>query len=144
MNGFPPISELVPHSGAMVLLDEMLAWEPGRATCSMRLGEGAPFVEEGRIESPLLIEPMAQSVAACLGYEAFQGGIGVRVGMIIACKRFEAFVASVPADDVLLLRVSRTRGNATLSHFECVAEGSDGVAVASALLTLFHADQPPD
>jgi predicted hotdog family 3-hydroxylacyl-ACP dehydratase len=131
MSAFPPISELVPHTGAMVLLDAMLAWEPGRATCAMRVREGAPLVEAGRIETPLLIEPMAQSVAACLGYEA-------------ACKRFDAFVPSVPAGDTLVFRVSRTRGNATLSHFECAAEHAEGGAVASALLTLFHADQPPD
>ena len=79
MAEYPPISELVPHSGPMVLLDAMRAWAPGEATCTMRVREGMPFVKGELFDAVALMEPMAQAVAACLGYEAFQGGEGVRV-----------------------------------------------------------------
>jgi predicted hotdog family 3-hydroxylacyl-ACP dehydratase len=129
----------------MVLLDALTAWAPGRAECRMVVREDAPFVVDGELGAPMTIEHMAQAVAACLGYEAFQGGAGVRVGMIIACKRFEARVAALAAGDELRVRVERVRGNDTLSHFECAVWRADSreAPVASATLTLFHGERPP-
>jgi predicted hotdog family 3-hydroxylacyl-ACP dehydratase len=130
----------------MVLLDEMTDWAPGRAACRMLVREQAPFVVDGKLGAPMTIEHMAQAVAACLGYEAFRGGVGVRVGMIIACKRFEAYVPALDVGDELHISVERIRGNETLSHFECHVDrrvaGSEA-RVASATLTLFHAERPP-
>jgi predicted hotdog family 3-hydroxylacyl-ACP dehydratase len=132
----------------MVLLDEMADWAPGRAACRMVVREQAPFVVDGELGTSMTIEHMAQAVAACLGYEAFQGGVGVRVGMIIACKRFEALVPALDVGDELVIAVERIRGNETLSHFDChvdrrAAGSSHFKRAASATLTLFHAERPP-
>jgi predicted hotdog family 3-hydroxylacyl-ACP dehydratase len=139
---FPPIEALVPHAGAMVLLESMLSWSPGRARCRLVIREGAPFVRDGRVESVVAIEYMAQAVAACLGYEALVGGGGVRVGMIIACKRFEAYADRLHVGDELIVDVAALQGNDTLSHFECkLIRGSE--PFAEAVLTLYHAPQLP-
>jgi predicted hotdog family 3-hydroxylacyl-ACP dehydratase len=137
----PRIAQLVPHAEPMVLLDEMITLSPGSAECVMQVREHAPFVVDGGIGAPMTIEHMAQAVAACLGYEAYLGGAGVRVGMIIACKRFEVFVQRVVVGDALTIRVARTRGNDTLSHFECGVHRGDE-RIASATLTLFHGEPP--
>lgn len=126
----------------MVLLDAMTQWEPGRNLCKVKIRKTAAFVEDGKIMTPYLIEHMAQTVAACLGYEAFVGGHGVRVGMIIGCRNFEALEPCVRAGDTLTISASRIRGNDTLSHFDCHIH-VDAVEVANATLTLFHAEQPP-
>lgn len=147
MSGYPAIAELIPHTGPMVLLDAMTDWEPGRAVCELVVRERAPFVADGAIGAPMLIEHMAQSVAACLGYEAYLGGSGVRVGMIIACRRFDALLPAVEVGDALRVEVERSRGNDTLSHFDCEVrrEGADGdEPVARATLTLFHGERPPE
>jgi predicted hotdog family 3-hydroxylacyl-ACP dehydratase len=139
---FPPIEALVPHAGAMVLLDSMLSYSPGRARCRLIVRAGAPFVRDGAVESVVGIEYMAQAVAACLGYEALVGGGGVRVGMIIACKRFEAYGDRLLVGDEVLIDVAALQGNDTLSHFECkLTRGSE--LFAEAVLTLYHAPQLP-
>lgn len=142
MSAYPPFADLVPHAPPMVLLDEMVEWEPGRAVCTLRLRPDAPFVVDGAVDSLVCLEYMAQAVAACLGYEAFRGGIGVRVGMIIASKRFELHEARVEVGAELRVTVSRVRGNDTLSHFDGEVAVRERV-VASAQLTLFHAERPP-
>jgi predicted hotdog family 3-hydroxylacyl-ACP dehydratase len=139
---FPPIEHLLPHAGAMVLLDAMLAWSPGRARCRLVIRPGAPFVRDGVVESVVGIEYMAQAVAACLGYEALVGGGGVRVGMIIACKRFDAYAEHLRVGDELLVDVEALQGNDTLSHFNCKLTRGDAL-FAECVLTLFHAPQLP-
>ena len=139
---FPPIEELVPHAGAMVLLDAMTAWRSGYARCIGKVREGAPFVREGAVESVVAIEYMAQAVAACLGYEALVSGGGVRVGMIIGCKRFDAHAAVLHVHDEFSIEVQCVQGNDTLSHFDCrLQRGSE--RFAEAVLTLYHASHLP-
>lgn len=142
MSAYPPIEELLPHSGAMVLLDELTRWQRGEAECALRVRERGPFVKAGRVSSVVALEYMAQAVAACLGYEALLGGGAVRVGMVIACKRFDAQVDHLRSGDLLRVEVRCIQGNDTLSHFDCqVLRGAE--PMASAVLTLYHAPNLP-
>lgn len=141
---YPPFEDLIPHAPPMVLLDELVDWEPGRATCTLDVQPDAPFVQEGVIDSLVTIEYMAQAVAACLGYEAFHGGEGVRVGMIIACKKFDLHTSDIPVGASLTIEVSRIRGNEMLSHFDGDVSDASGRKIASGVLTLFHAEKPPE
>lgn len=144
MSAFPPIEELIPHAGPMVLVDGLTAWAEGSASCALTVRAYAPFVTDtGLVESAVTIEYMAQTVAACLGYEALRGGGGVRVGMIIACKRFVAHADTLQVGDVLAIDVKRVRGNEMLSHFDCYVRRRDEV-FSEATLTLYHAEKPPD
>jgi predicted hotdog family 3-hydroxylacyl-ACP dehydratase len=140
---YPPIEELIPHSGPMVLVDALVHWSEGEAACRLRVRERAPFVVDGKVESAVTIEYMAQTVAACLGYEELRGGAGVRVGMIIACKRFVAHADALSVGDELAIDVKRVRGNELLSHFDCRVL-REGALFSEATLTLYHAEKPPD
>lgn len=139
---YPPIAELVPHAGAMVLLDSLTTWSHGQARCAVTIREHAPFVVDGAVESVVTIEYMAQAVAACLGYEALTGGAGVRIGMIIACKRFEAYADKLQVGDALDIEVRSIQGNEALSHFDCRVL-RDGALFSEAVLTLYHAPTLP-
>jgi predicted hotdog family 3-hydroxylacyl-ACP dehydratase len=143
MSGYPAIEELLPHSGAMVLLDALTAWTQGRAECSLTVRERSPFVVDGRVESAVTLEYMAQAVAACLGYEALLGGGAVRVGMVIACKKFEAHGDELRIGDVLSIVVQSIQGNETLSHFDCKVTRA-GELFSTGVLTLYHASKLPD
>jgi len=118
-------------------------WEKGQAECKFTVQRGAPFVVAGCLEVPFMLEHMAQTVAACLGYEAFLEGEGVRVGMIIACRAFEAHQLRISQGTTITIRVNRIRGNDTLSHFDCQAHCTDAT-VATAQLTLYHGATPPE
>jgi predicted hotdog family 3-hydroxylacyl-ACP dehydratase len=142
MTQYPAIEDLVPHSGGMRLLDAMTHWTRGEAHCCARVRGQGPFVRAGRAESAAMIEYMAQAVAACLGYEAMLDGGAVRIGMVIACKRFDAHVAQLCAGDELCVQVRCIQGNDTLSQFDCKVERA-GKLLGSAVLTLYHAPSLP-
>jgi predicted hotdog family 3-hydroxylacyl-ACP dehydratase len=105
----------------------------------MTVRDGARFVGDGTLLAPFTIEHMAQSVAVCLGYEAYRGGRGVRVGMIVSCREFRAHRAHAAVGDELRVHALRDRGNESVSHFQCeVFHGT--WLFSSATLTLFHGD----
>ena len=81
-------------------------------------------------------------MAACLGYEAITGGAGVRVGMIIACKRFEAQQDQLQVGDTIEVEVRCIQGNEALSHFDCQVKRA-GALFSTAVLTLYHAESLP-
>lgn len=139
MSDFPPISLVVPHQEPMVLLDRIVDWAPGHIECALLVADGARFVDDGHLAAPFTIEHMAQAVAACLGYEAYRGGRGVRVGMIVACREFKALRPTASVGDDLRIRADRERGNETLSHFHCEICHEDDT-FATATLTLFHGE----
>ncbi|MFO0689800.1 MAG: hypothetical protein U0900_13970 [Myxococcota bacterium] len=142
MSAYPPIRDLLPHGDAIRQLERLVEWAPGRAECTMRVEAGSRLVVDGRLESVLLLEPMAQAVAACLGHEAYLGGEGVRVGMIVACRTLEVRVPSVPVGAALRILAQRVRGNDATSHFDCAVWWDDGLGlVATSTLTLVH-DRP--
>jgi predicted hotdog family 3-hydroxylacyl-ACP dehydratase len=139
MSDFPPVAELVPHREPMVLLDQILRWEVGEVECAMTVREGARFVEDGALLAPFTIEHMAQAVAVCLGYEAYRGGRGIRVGMIVSCREFRAHRVQAAVGDELRVHALRDLGNESVSHFQCeVQHGSE--LFSSATLTLFHGE----
>jgi len=139
---YPSIRELIPHDGPMVLLDEMLHWEAGHARCRIRLAPGMRFVSGGTVDTIVTLEYMGQAVAASCGYAAFRGGNDIRVGMIIGCRRMDIEVPKLQVGDDLLVEVREVRAQDEISVYECeVSRGSE--PVASAQLTLYHAEKPP-
>lgn len=142
MSEFPAIAELVPHSGRMVVLDRMTAWSDGTATCELHLNRTSTYVVDDQLDTIATIEHMAQTVAACLGYQAFREGAGVRVGMVIASRVFEIEQPSVAIGQTLTVMVERVRGNNMLSHFNGTVRLGN-TRVASANLTVYHAESPP-
>ena len=121
-----------------------LEWSPGFARCSGHaFGTDTAFVTDGMasIRSALL-EYMAQAVAACLGYGALKSGEDIRVGMIVACRTFEMHVEKVPIGAELLVEARRLREVDAVSNFECRVDHHDH-CVATALMTLYHASEPP-
>jgi len=147
MSDFPPVVQLIPHREPMILLDELVDWsEDGRSVCRFTVRDDARFVEGGRLETAFMMEHMAQAVAVCLGYAAYRGGRGVRVGMIVGCRTFECLEPEAKIGEVLTVTAEQRSANLTVSSFECTVRRDDpdaaegGHAIAHAHLTLYHGD----
>jgi predicted hotdog family 3-hydroxylacyl-ACP dehydratase len=141
-DAYPPIEDLIPHGYPIRGLDELVDWAPGRATCRLTVHASNPFVREGALPTLALLEYMAQAVAACLGYEAYRGGEGVRVGMLIGVRKMELAADTIPLGSELTITVERSRGNEDVSTFEGITKLL-GQRIATAQMTLFHAEKPP-
>lgn len=144
MSAYPAMTELVPHARPMLAVEELVRWEPGCAVARMTVRADGPFVRDGRVDGLAALEFMAQGVAACLGYEAFQAGDSVRVGMVIAVRQMTLERASFAVGEELRIHARRVRGAEWLSHFEARLEDARGDTVATSTLTLVHRDAPPE
>lgn len=143
MSAFPAISELVPHQRPMLGLDELVEYEKGRARARLVIHPDGLTVREGAVDAVMTLEYMAQTVAACLGMEAYAEGEEVRVGMVIACRQMAVHRPSLPVGSRYVVEARCVRGTESLSHFEAAVVDEAGATVATSTLTLVHGTQPP-
>jgi predicted hotdog family 3-hydroxylacyl-ACP dehydratase len=144
MNRFPPVEDLVPHAAPTLAIDEVIDWSDGKMHVRLVVREGGLLVRNGGVHTAVTLELMAQAVAACLGYEAFLHGGGVRVGMVVACRKFAIARSRIEVGERLDIHVTRLRGTDDASTFEAEVHDGRGALVSSAVMTLVHGDRPPD
>ncbi len=115
----------------MSLLDEIVAWDDESVVTRAVIRESSPFVEEGRVPALLLLEYMAQSIAAYAGAQAQQRGEPVKLGYLISCRQMLLEIESLAIGDEVEVQARRRWGEALLGNFECVAlRGEERIAQA--------------
>lgn len=140
---FPGIGELVPHSGAMVLLDRVLSADAENLCAEVTIHAGSVFYDapSAGVGSWVGIEYMAQAIAAHAGYLARLAGAPVKIGFLLGARRYEAQVPVFAAGSVLQVHVQQAlQGENGLGAFECRIEMA-GAVLAQATITVF---QPED
>ena len=98
-----PVTELIPQRPPMLLVDALLHCEPAYAETDFRVPAEGMFVTQGALTASGLVENMAQTTAARIGFLALYGpqaGGKVRIGVIGAVKRLE--ISRLPAVGKLL------------------------------------------
>lgn len=132
-----PAEELVPHSGDMALLDEVVGVGEETLTATLRVREDGIFDRDGRVPAYVGIEYMAQAVAAFSGYWAKQVGEEVRLGFLLGTRKFLSNIDSFRCGDQLSVDVERLlQAENGMATFECRISG-EGVE-QSARLNVFQ------
>ena len=90
-----PITSLIPQRPPMVMVDTLLHGDAMTATTSFLILPGNIFVEDERLAEPGMIENIAQTAAAMIGYQCALQKIPVPVGFIAAVKDLQ--IHSLPA-----------------------------------------------
>jgi 3-oxoacyl-[acyl-carrier-protein] synthase-1 len=138
----PDIRSLVPHSGAMVLLDRAIAVGEESLCAEVLIRPDTLFCDGTGVGAWVGVEYMAQAVAAFAGYEAHVRGEAVKVGFLLGSRRYEARCSSFPIGSTLHVHVQRAlQGENGLGAFECRIDvaGDPGLAaVATASITVFQ------
>ena len=140
---FPDIRELVPHSGAMVLLDRVLSADAENLCAEVAIHAGSVLYDAASagVGSWVGIEYMAQAIAAHAGYLARLAGAPVKIGFLLGARRYEAQVPLFVDGSVLQVHVQQAlQGENGLGAFECRIEMA-GAVLAQATITVF---QPED
>jgi predicted hotdog family 3-hydroxylacyl-ACP dehydratase len=141
---FPPIEDLVPHAPPALALDELADYREGTARARLTVREGGLLVRDGMVDAVATLEHMAQTVAACLGYEAFLAGGAVRVGMVVACRRFTLARPRIAVGERLDELVTCLRGTDDVSSFDGEVRDERGELVSQATMTLVLGEKPPE
>lgn len=138
----PPIAQLVPHDGQMVLLDRVLDGGADTLCAEVAIGPETMFCEDAGVGSWIGIEYMAQAIAAHNGYKAYLRGEAPKVGFLLGARRYQCSVPLFKLGSVLHVGVQHAmQGENGLAAFECrIHDAADGVVLAHATITVFEPD----
>jgi predicted hotdog family 3-hydroxylacyl-ACP dehydratase len=130
-----PVAELVPHKPPMLWIDEVLAFSAEEITCRVTLRDEHVFLDDGAAESVVVVELMAQAVAAQVGLADRQRGDSPRPGYLVAIPEATFFAPEVRRGQVIDLVCSRRFGDAAIASFACRAEVG-GQTIAEAIINV--------
>ncbi len=135
-----PIAELLPHTGAMVLLDRVLSYDDNMLTAELTVrGDGLLPGDQTSVPAWVGIEYMAQTIGAHVGIKAKQAGEPIRLGFLLGTRRYNSNVASLAVGSRLTVTVEKIMQDEQLGVFECRIRG-ENVEIAANL----NVYQPPD
>ena len=137
-----PVSDLLPHAGAAILIDEVLSFDEERLSAQATVRPDGLYSEpDGAQPSWVGIEIMAQAVAAWAGCQARMHGRRVALGFLLGTRRYACAWTSFPPGLRLRVDVERSlHAESGIGLFECHLRHA-GTRLAHARLTVY---QPPD
>lgn len=134
-----PVENYVPHRGAMLLLDRLVAADKDSAVAEVRVPRDGLFLHDAGMPSWVGMEYMAQTVAAWAGWNALQQGRAVRIGFLLGSRKYETAQAFFAPGALLRVRVDcDLMGDNGLGMFDCRIHGEDAKELASARISVFE------
>jgi predicted hotdog family 3-hydroxylacyl-ACP dehydratase len=134
---FPPVAQLLPHRGRMVLLTRVLAHAREGTSCTVAIDAQDLFrAHDGTIASWIGVEYMAQCVAAHAGLIGRAAQREPRVGYLVSSRRLRFHVPRFDAGQTLRVSASQLWGGEQgLVAFQCKVEdhGSGALLVEGRL-----------
>jgi predicted hotdog family 3-hydroxylacyl-ACP dehydratase len=138
---WPDIGSLIPHSGAMVLLDRIIAIDEESLCAEVRIHSDSLFCSASGVGGWVGLEYMAQTIAAFAGYTASLRGEAAKPGFLLGARRYECTRPMFSLGSLLKIHVRRVlQSESGLGSFQCRIEHGEE-EVATAMLTVF---QPTD
>lgn len=132
------VAEVVPHSGRMILIDEILDYSSSSLTACVTIRQSSLFLTpDNAVPAWVGIEYMAQAIAAWAGVQARLRGEPVKAGYLLGSRHYQASHPAFALDETLTIIVNKQYHEGELAVFDCRISGSQ-VAV-SATLNVFQA-----
>ncbi|WP_083384777.1 ApeP family dehydratase [Cupriavidus sp. USMAHM13] len=136
----PPVAEVVPHAGAMLLIDALLHAGEDDAVARATVRATQLFVDEAGMPAWVGVEYMAQTIAAWAGMRDRRAGRAPGIGFLLGTRRYECAQPSFAVGSELTIRVrSELAGDNGLGMFACTIE-QDGRMLAQANLSVYQPD----
>ncbi len=139
---FPPIADLIPHSGTMCLLDRVVAWDSGQTQCALTVSENDPFADSsGRIPAYVGIEYLSQCAAAhaCLKASNEEGDSTPKVALLLGSRKVELFADHFAVGQSLLIQAARVAATEDTAIFAGeIRDAGSNDALLKAQLTYFQ------
>ncbi|CAN0624326.1 conserved protein of unknown function [Burkholderia multivorans] len=138
----PPIEQIIPHRGTMLLLDAVSTCSDESLTALATVRGDAWYADaDGAMPAWIGIELMAQAIAAHVGLLSMRAGERVRPGVLLGTRRYEARMPAFARDARLQISVNELlRGDEGHGAYGCTIE-HDGAACAEAIVKVY---QPRD
>ena len=131
-------SRYLPHDADAVLIENVRAIDAYTTCATATLQMQTPFSDaNGACPNWLVIEMMAQAVAAGVGLREFQPGIRPRLGLLLGVRNFVCSAGNFTAGTTLEFEVKEsTRDDRGMGVFDCALDVA-GARVARATLSVY-------
>jgi len=141
VNGIP-IEEIVPHRGAMLFVDRLLAADDDAVALAATVRLGQLFTVDAGLPAWVGVELMAQAIAAWAGLRARRRGERVKLGFLLGTRRYEASCEHFAIGAQLRIEAHcELFGDNGLGMFSCRILEGDAV-LATANLSVFEPADP--
>lgn len=135
------IEQVIPHRGAMRLIDRVLEWSEPDITVALTVPLDGPFHETGGVPAWVGIEYMAQAIGAWSGCRARSHGKPPRIGFLLGTRRYTAEVGYFAPGAALRVRAHCELINSDgLGMFACRILRDDDQLLASANISVYQPD----
>ena len=133
------VAELVPHSGKMSLLDNIIEYGDNWLCAEVYITVDSMFADENGVPAWVGLEYMAQAVAAYAGLQERLKGGQPKLGFLLGARKYLCSTDYFAIGKTLFLKVQLDMKAANgLNVFQCVLQG-EGVE-ASANMNVFQPD----
>ncbi len=135
----PPIEDLLPHRGTMLLLDRVTEFSGDTAVAEYAPRADAWYADAaGNMPGWVGIELMAQAVAAHVALAKRLVGLPVKMGALLGTRAYRANAVSFAAGCILQIRAREVfRDESGLAAYEC-AIACGGTPMAEAVLKVYE------
>lgn len=132
------IQELIPHSGAMVLVDDIVEKKDDFISVKTLIKYDNPFLQDGKFPTFNTLEIMAQSLVVYRGLN--DKSSNARLGFLLGARRFEIIKPNLNIGDELITKTYISEDFDGMGVYESSVY-VDGKLVASASISVFNPSQ---
>ncbi len=131
------VEDLLPQSGGMALLDQVLDAGDNHLTAKLTVRDDGLFSGlDHTVPAWIGIEYMAQTVAAYSGYQSKRSGQPIQIGFLLGTRHYQCSVGSFACGTRLSVHVEKVMEGANdMLVFDCRIEGE--TITASAMINVF-------
>ena len=139
-SNYPPISELIPHSSNMALLEKVIYRDANRIDCLMTISAQDPFTNEyGNVPAYVGIEYMSQGVAAHSSLHKTDKTERGKIGVLLGSRKVELFVQEFFQKQELLISANLVLERDGFGVFDCdIRNTDDGVLLVRGRLKFYE------
>jgi predicted hotdog family 3-hydroxylacyl-ACP dehydratase len=142
---FPEPAELLPHSGRMLLLRNVVEHDDLETTCEIDVRDSTLFrSSDGTVPVWVGIEYMAQCIAAHGGLMARKFGDPVKPGLLLGSRRVTFHAKHFSPGPMLLVSARYLRSTKGMHMFACKIWSADIDPLAEGRLNVYIPENPND
>jgi predicted hotdog family 3-hydroxylacyl-ACP dehydratase len=133
------VAELVPHSGTMSLLTNIVGYGDDWLSAEVHITPESVFADDRGVPAWIGLEYMAQTIAAYGGREERRRGSTPKIGFLLGSRKYLCDADTFPLGQKLLIKVQvEMLSEGGLNVFNCELQGQ-GLS-ASAMVNVFQPD----
>ncbi len=122
---FSDVAALLPHSGAMVLLDKVIDYNDQGLVAELTVRDDGLLGDDIGVPGWVGIEYMAQTIAAYIGIKSKLAGEPIKLGYLLGTRRYNCNVPAFAVGTKLIVQIKIIIQDDKLGVFECTISGQN-------------------